>query len=139
MEEEGVLVVEDKIYKGSCLCQAVSFTAKNVDKNVWYCHCIQCRKISGNYVGATRAKDIDIKINGKFKWFYVNDSAKHGFCPKCGSELFWKKDGLDTTSIFVGALDDSKGLSETGHIFVKEKADCFTFNKKIPCYDEKCS
>ena len=33
--------------KGSCLCGAVRFTAKNMSKEVGACHCSMCRKWGG--------------------------------------------------------------------------------------------
>ncbi len=42
---------------GSCLCGAVAFEIRGELRPVIACHCIQCRKQTGNYMSATAAAD----------------------------------------------------------------------------------
>lgn len=62
-----------------------------------------------------------IEISGEVKWYHVNKRSRHGFCPNCGSQLFWRNEENQYMSVTGGSLDDSSGLGDRGHIFVCEK------------------
>jgi hypothetical protein len=52
--------------------------------------------------------------------------AQRGFCGRCGSSLFWKRDGQAVTSICAGSIDGPTGLRIAGHIFVADKGDYYS-------------
>ncbi len=113
---------------GSCLCGAVTFEVHGALRPVIACHCIQCRKQTGNYMSATAAADSDLKMveTRGLKWFRSSDEAQRGFCGECGSVLFWKKDGSDNTSICAGSIDGPTGALLEGHIFCESAGDYYT-------------
>ena len=104
---------------GSCLCGAVSFTVRGALRPVIACHCLQCRKQTGTYMSATACADQDLAFTRQdgLKWFRSSDEAQRGFCQACGSVLFWKRDGSDTTSISAGSIDGPTEAAFEGHIF----------------------
>ena len=63
----------------------------------------------------------EIEITGDVKWYYVNERSRHGFCPNCGSQLFWRNDANEYMSVTGGSMDDATGLTDKGHIYVSEK------------------
>lgn len=65
-----------------------------------------------------------IQISGEPKWYYVSDNSRHGFCPDCGSQVFWRNDNNDYMSITAGSMDNSD-LPNKGHIFTAEKGDYY--------------
>ncbi len=106
---------------GSCLCGGVKYVVEGPLRPVVYCHCEQCRKTSGHHVAATAAPRGKVKISGEVRWFRSSATARRGFCPTCGGNLFWDGPG-ENISIMAGTLDDSSGLHAIGHIFVADKA-----------------
>ncbi|MCA3574463.1 MAG: GFA family protein, partial [Aestuariivirga sp.] len=96
---------------GSCLCGAVSFEVHGTLRPVLACHCVQCRKQTGNYMSATACADKELVLTRDegLTWFRSSAEAQRGFCRTCGSVLFWKADGSDTTSISAGAIDGPTG------------------------------
>ena len=112
---------------GSCLCGAVSFEINGPLRPVIACHCIQCRKQTGNYLSATACADAELKFTVKrgLKWFRSSPEAQRGFCAECGSVLFWKRDGSDTISIAAGSIDGPTGASLEGHIFCESAGDYY--------------
>jgi hypothetical protein len=75
---------------------------------------------------AAAQADLDkIEISGEPKWYYVSEKSRHGFCPDCGSQMFWRNDDNQYLSITGGSLDDSSELEVKGVIFVKEKGDYY--------------
>ena len=83
---------------GACVCGQLSYTAKNV-KPVWHCHCEQCRRMTGHFMAASQVALEEIEIRGEPKWFYVSENSRHGFCPDCGSQLFWRNDNNPYLSV----------------------------------------
>jgi hypothetical protein len=113
---------------GSCLCGAVRFEVAGELRHVVNCHCRQCRKWSGHYVAATAAWQKDFALDdpgAALKWYRSSPSARRGFCRKCGTSLFWQRDGADTISIMAGALEGDTGLRTRAQIYIDDKGDYY--------------
>lgn len=112
---------------GSCLCGAVAFEITGPMKDALACHCSQCRKMTGNYWISSSVADADLKLTQQdgLTWFVSSQSAKRGFCKKCGSSLFWKQNGSKTLSVCVGSIDGKSGLKLEGHIFCDDAGDYY--------------
>ncbi|SIO16967.1 GFA family protein [Vannielia litorea] len=111
--------------KGSCLCGAIRFEAKGTPQGVSVCHCSQCRRMSGHLWASAYVKDDELTIFGTPQWYVSSGTARRGFCPTCGSFLFWKHDAEDTTSFALGAIDGPTGLTLQKHIFTADKGDYY--------------
>ena len=109
---------------GGCVCGAVRYTADNV-RPVWYCHCEQCRRITGHFMAASQVDLDDIKIEGEPTWYYVNEQSRYGFCPGCGATVFWRNETNPYLSVTAGSLDSAEGLTDKGHIFTAEKGEYY--------------
>ena len=98
---------------GGCLCGSVRYRAGGPLREVLQCHCENCRRLSGNFVAASRTefRRLDITDSaGAFRWHDLG-YAKYGFCSNCGSTLFYQaEDGPEIVSVMVGTLDDASGL-----------------------------
>lgn len=116
---------------GSCLCGAVTYTATGPLRPVIGCHCTQCRKLTGHHVAATSAPRDQIEITGDLRWFQSSDRARRGFCPTCGSQLFWDGPG-DNLAMMAGTLDSPTGLRLEGHIFTDDKGDYYSVSDGLP-------
>ena len=112
---------------GSCICGAVRYTVNGPLRAVTACHCTQCRKETGSFYMSTEAADADLDIAPSLalKWYRSSNFAQRGFCGTCGSNLFWKTDGSDRTSITAGTLDGATGLTIAKHIFCAFKGDYY--------------
>ncbi len=112
---------------GSSLCGAVKYEVTGPLRPVLACHCIQCRKQTGNYLTATSAKVSDFAFTARrgLKWYRSSPRAERGFCKECGSVLFWKGDGADEISISAGSIDGPTGLELDGHIYCAFKGDYY--------------
>lgn len=112
---------------GSCLCGRVKIKVEQLDRQVVACHCTQCRKQTGHFYAATRARLADIAIDGEqsITWYQASEHAERGFCQQCGSALFWRQKGATSMSILAGCLDSPTGLELTRHIFTSDKGDYY--------------
>lgn len=122
---------------GSCLCGAVSYRVHGKLRPVTTCHCGQCRKNSGHFMAATAAENEELEIvdpDRALTWFRSSSFAQRGFCSRCGSSLFWKRDDAPYTAITAGTLDGNTGLRIEAHIYTADMGDYYALDDGIPCF-----
>ena len=117
---EKVEDVVDKTITGSCVCGAITYEAHAL-RPLWYCHCEQCRRMTGHFMAAAQTDLKNIKISGEPKWHYVSQVSRYGFCPDCGSQMFWRNDSNQYLSVTGGSMDDASSIEVKGHIFTAEQ------------------
>ncbi len=111
---------------GSCMCGAVHYRVSGPLRPIIACHCIQCRKSSGHYVAATACPSEDLQIDGDtLQWFASSSEAERGFCSRCGSNLFWRRLGTNSTFIWAGSIDGPTGLQIAQQMFTGSKGDYY--------------
>ena len=118
--------------EGGCLCGAVRFAIDAGPEAPVACHCAECRSQSGHYWAATRVPTGALRVEGEVRWYAASDVARRGFCPGCGSVLFWDPQGEATVSVAVGSLDAPTGLALAEHIWVSEKGDYYEIADGLP-------
>lgn len=119
---------------GGCECGAVRYASDGPWRDVVFCHCEQCRRTSGHYWAATAVPRgaLEITRDDGLVWRQSSDIARRGFCAKCGSSLFYERDGAPHTSIGAGTLDQPSGLVAARHIWTDSMADYHTVADKLP-------
>ena len=111
---------------GSCMCGALHYQVNGPLRPIIACHCIQCRKSSGHYVAATACPTEDLHIDGDtLQWYASSSEAERGFCRRCGSNLFWRQIGANSTSIWAGSIDGPTGLQIAQQMFANSKGDYY--------------
>ncbi|WP_375229672.1 GFA family protein [Roseobacter sp. S98] len=118
--------------KGSCLCGAVTWQATGEPGAPAVCHCNQCRKQSGHAWASSYVEDGSLEIKGDVRWYQSSDKAKRGFCPTCGSALFWEHEDDGFTCFSTGSIDGPTGLRLRGHIFTADKGDYYEIAASEP-------
>lgn len=118
--------------KGSCLCGAVTYTVSGTPGAPAACHCTQCRKQSGHVWASSYVEDGTLDIQGDVRWFQSSEKARRGFCPICGSALFWDHEDEPFTCFSTGSIDGETGLTLRGHIFTADKGDYYAINPNEP-------
>lgn len=117
---------------GRCLCGAVRFEADAVAREPVACHCSQCRRQSGHVWASVPVPTAALRVAGEPRWFEASPDARRGFCPTCGSVLFWQAHGADEVSVSMGALDAPTGLRLGCHIFAASKGDYYDIADGLP-------
>ncbi len=116
------------IHHGSCHCGAVRFTATAPLRDVFTCHCTQCRAWSGHCWSATSVPLDRFRLTEDrgLRWYRASDIAGRGFCAHCGSSLFWRPDGEYRMSFSPAALDGPTGLRTTHHWHRADAGDYYS-------------
>ena len=118
--------------RGQCRCGAITFQTNATPQGPSVCHCGQCRRQSGHLWASAYVPKAALTITGPVRWYDSSDTAQRGFCPTCGSFLFWHAHAEDTMSFALGALDAPTGLRLEKHIFTADKGDYYDIADGVP-------
>lgn len=119
-------------HAGSCLCGAITFTVTGDLPAPNACHCVQCRKQSGHVWASVDVPRSTLTVTGTPHWYASSDKARRGFCPTCGSFLFWDPLHGAKTAVAMGAFDGPTGTALALHIFVSQKGDYYDIADGLP-------
>ncbi|MCB6179828.1 GFA family protein [Rhodobacter sp. Har01] len=122
--------------QGACLCGANRFTLPGPMGEVWACHCIQCRKISGHYSASFDARESDVTWQARHLAEYVTPGGgRRGFCPSCATSLFFRAaDGA--FSVEAGCIANPTGGRISEHIFTSFKGDYYDITDGLPAWPD---
>nr|WP_268951187.1 GFA family protein [Phycicoccus flavus] len=89
------------------------------------CHCERCRRVTGHFMAAGQVRDDALVVTdpGAVAWWEAAPGVRYGFCPICGSTLFWRAGARGLTSIAAGTLDPPTGLTTTTAWYVADASD----------------
>jgi hypothetical protein len=110
-------------FTGSCLCEAVHYAIEAQVKKFYFCHCKQCRKLTGSAHAANiLTEPAPIRwLSGENRVVRYDAPAgrefTHVFCQDCGSGLPFMNVSKSTLFIPAGSLDTDVSLSVTRNIF----------------------
>ena len=115
------------VHTGGCLCGGVRYRLTGPLRPVIACHCIQCRKTSGHHAAMTSVPNarFAIECDETLVWYRSSESARRGFCQRCGGNLFWEPKGEGRVSITAGTLDGATGLAIERHIYTDFAGDYY--------------
>lgn len=113
--------------KGSCLCGAIEISAP-AGSEVDVCHCSMCRRWGGGPLLTVHSK-VPIELGGTATpaTYRSSEWAERGFCPNCGTHLFYHLLQSDEYAIPAGIFQDADHLQMTTQIFVDEKPAYYEF------------
>ena len=124
---------------GSCLCEAITFSVIGEVGPLLHCHCVNCRRASGNFVAALGCDTAELEIldPGALLTWYDLGYCKYGFCKACGSRMFWRgAEHEDRTSIQAGVIDDMTGQELAGVWFAPEAQPHHLVSPDVPHFVE---
>jgi len=106
------------VISGRCYCGATTIHATQSPRAVAYCHCTDCRRVTGAPAAAFAAFDetaVTFAPSDGRK-VTVNPGVTRSFCNVCGSPLAGRYDYLPgTVYIAVGLLDQANDLAPQLH------------------------
>lgn len=128
---------EQQLFPGQCLCGQVRYTVRAPLGEMLLCHCEDCRRWHGSLCAGTVVlrDQLVIHPDTQLTWFRSPTSERHarrGFCPTCGSSLFWIPETDHLVCIAAGTLNQPTGLTPTRHLFVSQQADYWAYHDDLP-------
>ena len=90
---------------GSCQCGAVRFSVTPGPAKSTVCHCRMCQRATGNaFAPLLEVPNTRATITGPLATFASSTLAERGFCPTCGTPLFYRTIAGDTVEFMAGSL-----------------------------------
>jgi hypothetical protein len=120
---------------GGCLCGAVRYRIDGEARGLTACHCSMCRRWTGHGFASVTVARGALTVEGEVGWYESTPGeVRRGFCPVCGSSLFWDRIGAPETDVLAGTLDLPTGLRLQHHIYVADKGDYYEIADGLPQY-----
>lgn len=127
------------MYKGRCLCGAVSFEIEGSIEDIVMCHCSQCRKAQGSaYATNGLVDENNFALHGEAMlsgYESAPGNVKY-FCRICGSPMLnrsSKRPGK--VRIRLGTVESDIAERPRAHIFASSKANWDRITDDLPQYD----
>lgn len=112
--------------KGSCLCGGIQVETAD-EKEVGICHCTICRRWTGGPMFAVHAGN-EVTFSGIKPATYASSAwAERGFCPQCGTLLFYHLLS-NNEYVLTAGLFQNQSFEFTSEIFIDEKPDWYSFS-----------
>lgn len=138
---------EDPRPTGGCLCGAVRYRLSRISTDVAHCHCRICQRSSGAaFLTWATVPRAELEITGEPAWYRSSPAARRGFCPSCGTQLFFAFDADAVTTrpdvpgdpaadidVTVASLDRPDAFVPTRNIWVgTRRAFAHGFDATLP-------
>lgn len=127
------------MYRGSCLCGAVTFEIDGTIEDIVMCHCSLCRKAQGSAYATNGLVDKSaFTLHGEDKltsYESAPGNVKY-FCSVCGSPMLnrsAKRPGK--VRIRLGTVESDIAERPKAHIFATSKANWDRITDDLPRYD----
>lgn len=126
---------------GSCHCGAVRYAIDGKVLRFAFCHCDDCRKISGSPFGAALVVDAaGFRITQgehQLTAYQSSPGKDRCFCKQCGTHLFARMASKPEIRIVrAGSLDTPPAVPPQMHIWTKVKAPWCTIGDALPQFTE---
>jgi hypothetical protein len=124
--------------EGGCLCGGTRYRVTGEPFKATYCHCDWCRKSSSAPVAAWllfEAGQVDF-IKGKLQKYPSSPGVLRGFCPVCGTSLWWEGVWHDEPvhMVTICSLDNPEQFPPDRHASCSEQIGWFEVADDLPRY-----
>ena len=118
----------DNEITGSCCCGEIAFTLKDNFSNFYFCHCEQCRKLTGSAHASNLFTSRDnikwVKGKDKMKRYdHSERSFSKTFCKECGSGLPFLSQSGKFLIVPAGSLNEEPSKQLDAQIFCSEQTE----------------
>ncbi len=125
-------------FKGTCLCGSISYFVRSRPRQFYFCHCRQCRKLTGSAFAANVLLD-----PAEIQWVKGKDKVKRFdypgermfsrvFCADCGSGLPFLNESGEALIIPAGSLDQGAVSAPDFNIFWADRAEWYEAGVSAP-------
>lgn len=123
--------------QGRCLCGAVTWTATGPVTRNLVCHCDSCRRATSAPLTAFLGLDpARVTWRGMINDFESSPGTFRGFCPACGTRLYFRSDRWpQEVHIHAMTLDDPSDYMPDAQVFCTERLAWLDAIDRVPSYD----
>lgn len=127
MQQQAERPMDDYI-SGGCLCGEVEFSIKNDFRFILFCHCEQCRRITGSAHASNLFSDTEslrwVKGEEQVECFrHPSRVFAKAFCKVCGSALPFVSRSSSMVIVPAGSLNSEPRVSKAAKVFLSEQTN----------------
>ena len=116
------------LIKGGCLCGDVEYSIENDFLFLLFCHCEQCRRISGsahasNLFSTTQSLSWTMGADRVRSFHHPNRDFTKAFCSVCGSGLPYVSKSGGMVIVPAGSLNSEPRFGKAAKVFLSERAN----------------
>ncbi len=125
------------LLSGHCLCGAVKWSSPGPVTRSLVCHCKDCQRATSSPFTATVGLDpAEVAWHGEVTHFESSPGTFRGFCPKCGTRLYFRSDKWpDEIHIHAATLRDGIAYTPTAQVVMRSRADWLDLLDDISAHD----
>ncbi len=122
---------------GGCLCGNIRYEITEPELGSMFCQCRMCQKFTGAPIvaGTTFNTEAVHITKGKPKYYKSSVIAERGFCPNCGTGLFYRGVlGMWTKwlMVFTASFDKPENFAPTYHLGIESAMPWLTVQDDLP-------
>ena len=125
--------------QGGCFCGAIRYETRGATHHESICHCTMCRRAAGApLVAWFSVPRPELRIlTGTPRWFRSSEHAERGFCPTCGTQLFFRSDRHpEEIDLTTASLDDPALVPPRDQIYAATRIAWLSGLDQIPSYPD---
>ena len=131
-----------EVFRGRCLCGAVSFACTSEPMFQANCHCDDCRRSGGSvYASFAFVDEADLKIAGEMQVYENlsdagNTMTRH-FCPRCGSQVYHSNSKAPSRlGVRVGLIESADWFQPQANVYASRRLPSTPMNPDIKAFDK---
>ena len=119
---------------GRCICGEVKWTYDGEVTRNLVCHCTDCqRAISSPFTAFVGLRPDVLQWQGKINHYESSPQTWRGFCPACGTRLYFKSGKWpDEIHLHAATLDEPDAYTPTAEVVVRSRANWLDDLDDIP-------
>lgn len=129
---------ETLAFEGGCQCGAVRWRASGAPVSTAMCHCSTCRRAhAAPAVAWAMFSQEQVRIGGPAKRYASSSEAQRGFCPHCGTQIFFTADYMPgLIDLAIGSMDQPERLAPQYHCWYSKHLAWAEFADGLPRHPE---
>lgn len=119
---------------GRCLCGAVTWAYSGETTRNLACHCRDCQRATASPFTAFVGLHPDgLRWSGKVNHYQSSPGARRGFCPDCGTRLYFQSTNWPgEIHLHAATLDDPAWYKPDAHVCLSSSPDWVAPADEVP-------
>ncbi|RWB19366.1 MAG: GFA family protein [Mesorhizobium sp.] len=125
------------VLAGRCMCGAVAWTCSGVVTRNLVCHCADCqRATSAPFTAFLGLRSEHVNWSGEIVHYESSPGTFRGFCPSCGTRLYFRSDRWPSEiHVHAATLTDPGEYQPDAQVFMPSRAKWLDRLPSVPAHD----
>jgi hypothetical protein len=123
---------------GTCMCGSVTWSYRGEVTRRLVCHCTDCqRATSSPFTAFVGMRPEQLSWTGEISHYESSPGTFRGFCPACGTRLYFRSDRWPTeVHVHAATMSEPDVYRPDAQVVVRSRATWLDHLASIPAYEE---